>query len=63
MVSKIEIHKYNEILASKTLMNVDFDLPVSPEARTSGNSYVHELKVSLDVPGLDPSKTKTIRIH
>lgn len=61
-VNKTQINKNDEVLASGAVMNVDFELPVSISAMNTGHPYAHELKISLDVPGLDPSKTHEIFI-
>lgn len=61
-INKIEITKNDELIKPGETMEVDFELPVSTAAMNSGHPYSHELKVSVDVPGLDPSKKKEIFI-
>lgn len=61
-INKLEIGKNDELIKPGETMEVDFELPVSTGAMNSGHPYAHELKVSVDVPGLDPSKTKEIFI-
>ena len=61
-INKLEISKNDELIKPGETMEVEFELPVSTGAMNSGHPYAHELKVSVDVPGLDPSKTKEIFI-
>lgn len=61
-VNKIQIQKNDELLKPGTTMESDFELPVSTSAMNTGHPYKHELKVSIDVPGLDPSKKQDIFI-
>lgn len=61
-INKLQIQKNDELLHPNTTMEVDFELPVSSGAMNSGHPYAHELKVSIDVPGLDPSKKSEIFI-
>ena len=61
-VNKIQINKNDEMLLPGATMEIDFELPVSTSAMNTGHPYAHELKVSIDVPGLDPSKTTDIFI-
>ncbi|MFT4969011.1 MAG: sporulation-control protein spo0M [Chitinophagales bacterium] len=61
-VNKIEVVKNEELIKPGETMEVDFELPVSGAAMNSGHPYAHEFKVSVDVPGLDPSKSKEIFI-
>jgi sporulation-control protein spo0M len=61
-VNKIEIPKNNEVITAGNTMEVEFELPVSTGAMNTGHPYAHELKVSADCPGLDPSKTVDIFI-
>lgn len=61
-VNKIQILKNDELLKPGTTMEFDFELPVSTSAMNTGHPYKHELKVSIDVPGLDPSKTNDLFI-
>lgn len=61
-INKIEVPKNDELIKPGETMEIDFDLPVSTAAMNSGHPYAHELKISVDVPGLDPSKTKEIFI-
>jgi sporulation-control protein spo0M len=61
-VNKIQIQKNDEMLMPGTTMDLDFELPVSSSAMNTGHPYKHELKVSIDVPGLDPSKRADIFI-
>lgn len=61
-VNKIQIQKNDEMLKPGTTMDADFELSVSPSAMNTGHPYKHQLKVSVDVPGLDPSKKQDIFI-
>lgn len=61
-INKLEISKNDELIKPGETMEIEFELPVSTGAMNSGHPYAHELKVSVDVPGLDPSKTKEIFI-
>ncbi|MEI6312603.1 MAG: sporulation protein [Bacteroidota bacterium] len=61
-VNKLEIPKNDEMLKPGATMEISFELPVSLSAMNTGHPYAHELKVSIDVPGLDPSKTTDIFI-
>ncbi len=61
-INKVEISKGDELIKPGETMEVEFELPVSTGAMNSGHPYAHELKVSVDVPGLDPSKKKEIFI-
>jgi sporulation-control protein spo0M len=61
-VNKIEIPKNNEVITAGNTMEIEFELPVSTGAMNTGHPYAHELKVSADCPGLDPSKTVDIFI-
>lgn len=61
-VNKMQIDKNDEVLKSGETMEIEIDMPVSTGARNSGHPYAHELKVSVDVPGLDPSKKQEIFI-
>lgn len=62
IINKLQIPKDNEILPAGGVMRIDFELPVSTGAMNTGFPYAHELKVSLDVPGLDPTRTVEIFI-
>lgn len=55
-VNKIEITKGGAEIQPGETMEESFELPVSSSAMPSGHPYAHELKVSADVPGLDPNK-------
>lgn len=61
-VNKLSMPKNQEILVAGTQITEEFELPVSPMAMNSGHPYSHELKVSLDVPGLDPTKSMKLYI-
>ncbi|MGB1248204.1 MAG: sporulation protein [Chitinophagales bacterium] len=61
-INKLPIAKNDEIVKPGETMEVEFELPVSTGAMNSGHPYAHELKVSADVPGLDPSKKQEIFI-
>ncbi len=61
-VNKLQINKNDEIIKPGETMEFEFELPVSSGAMNSGYPYAHELKVSADVPGLDPSKSTEIFI-
>lgn len=61
-INKLEVTKNGELIKPGETMEIDFELPVSTAAMNSGHPYAHELKISVDVPGLDPSKTKEIFI-
>ena len=61
-VNKIQIDKNDAVLEGGNTMEIDIDMPVSTGARNSGHPYAHELKVTVDVPGLDPSKKQEIFI-
>jgi sporulation-control protein spo0M len=61
-VNKLQIQKNDELLMPGTTMEVDFELPVSSSAMNTGHPYAHELKVSIDIPGLDSSKKSDIFI-
>ena len=61
-VNKIEIAKNDELIKPGETMEVEFELPVSTGAMNSGHPYAHQCKVSVDVPGLDPSKSTDIFI-
>lgn len=61
-INKVQIDKNDELIKPGETMEVEFEVPVSTGAMNSGHPYSHEFKVSVDVPGLDPSKTKEIFI-
>lgn len=61
-VNKIEIPKGDAAIQPGETMTETFELGVSTGAICSGHPYAHQLKISADVPGLDPSKKQDIYI-
>ena len=54
-VAKVNIPKDDYKLKPGETLEESFEIAVSTGAMVTGHPYSHQLKVSADVPGLDPS--------